>query len=218
MEGEREGLHSWLRARCLTCIPYVGSDTRPHTHCAVWTYNSDRRWTTVALESQLECIDIGQLRSLLRDGRDNAWDGLDICPRTAPSRGAKQCTYGQWFRRPEWSAASPLKLPLTHAAMQRFLRFRTTCHGLPKDIGSQTGVPRRQRLCQLCGADYGDEMHLVFECHGLADLRKQFASIFQERQTMQQFMWQPDMLQVAKFLDAGVKRTQEIDPDAGSNI
>ena len=27
-----------------------------------------------------------------------------------------------------------------------------------------------------------------------------------------------DMLQVAKFLDAGVKRMQEIDPDAGSNI
>ena len=144
--------------------------------------------------------------------------GLDICPRTAPSWGAQQCTYGRWFRRPAWSAASPLKLPITHAAMQRFLRFRTGCHGLPKDIGSQTGVPRRQRLCQLCGADYGDEMHLVFECHGLADLREQFASIFQERQTMQQFMWQPDMLQVAKFLDAGVKRMQEIDPDAGSNI
>ena len=35
---------------------------------------------------------------------------------------------------------------------------------------------------------------------------------------MQQFMWQPDMLQVANFLDAGVKRLQEIDPDAGSNI
>ena len=61
-------------------------------------------------------------------------------------------------------------------------------------------------------------MHLVFECHGLADLREQFGSVFQERQTMQQFMWQPDMLQVAKFLDAGVKKMQEIDPDAGSNI
>ena len=93
--------------------------------------------------------------------------------------------------------------------MQRFLRFRTGCHGLPKDIGSQTGVPRRQRLCQLCGADYGDEMHLVSECHGLADLREQIASILQERLTMQQFMWQPDMLQAAKFLDAGVTRMQE---------
>ena len=61
-------------------------------------------------------------------------------------------------------------------------------------------------------------MHLVFECRSLADLREQFADIFQGRQTMQQFMWQPDMLQIAKFLNAGVKRMQEIDPDAGSNI
>ena len=61
-------------------------------------------------------------------------------------------------------------------------------------------------------------MHLVFECHSLADMREQLANISQGRQTMQQFMWQPDMLQVAKFLDAGVKRMQEIDPDAGSNI
>ena len=55
-------------------------------------------------------------------------------------------------------------------------------------------------------------------CSHVADLREQFASVFQERQTMQQFMWQPDMLQVAKFLDAGMKRMQEIDPDAGSNF
>ena len=89
--------------------------------------------------------------------------------------------------------------------------------GWAKDIGSQIGVSTRQRLCQLCGADYGDEMHLVFECHGLADLREQFASMIQERQTMQQFMWQPAMLQVAQFLDASVKRMQELDPDAGSN-
>ena len=50
-----------------------------------------------------------------------------------------------------------------------------------------------------------------------ADIAKHLV-VFQERQTMQQFMWQPDMLQVAKFLDAGVKKMQEIDPDAGSNI
>ena len=48
--------------------------------------------------------------------------------------------------------------------------------------------------------------------------REEFANIFQGCQTTQQFMWQPDMLQVAKILDAGAKRMQEIDPDAGSNI
>ena len=36
--------------------------------------------------------------------------------------------------------------------------------------------------------------------------------------TMQQFMWQPNMLQVAKFLDAGMKRLQTVDPNEGSNI
>ena len=42
--------------------------------------------------------------------------------------------------------------------------------------------------------------------------------IFQPYQTMQQFMWQPNMLQVAKFLDAGMKRLQTVDPNEGSNI
>ena len=56
------------------------------------------------------------------------------------------------------------------------------------------------------------------QCHSLADLREQAANIIQGRQTMQQFMWQPDMLQVAKFLDAGVKRMQKINPDAGSGV
>ena len=31
-------------------------------------------------------------------------------------------------------------------------------------------------------------------------------------------MWQPNMLQVAKFLDAGMKRLQTVDPNEGSNI
>ena len=102
--------------------------------------------------------------------------------------------------------------------MQRLVRFRTGCHGLPKDIGSQSGVPRHQRVCQLCGTGFGDEMHLVFECAAMADLRGQFPDIFQPYQTMQQFMWQPNMLQVAKFLDAGMKRLQTVDPNEGSNI
>ena len=122
------------------------------------------------------------------------------------------------FRKPCWAGASPLTLPLTPAAMQRFLRFRTGCHGLPKGIGSQSGVPRHQRVCQLCGTGFGDEMHLVFASAAVADLRGQLPDIFQPHQTMQQFMWQPNLLQVAKFLDAGMKRLQTVDPNEGSNI
>ena len=53
--------------------------------------------------------------------------------------------------------------------------------------------------------------------HSLPDVRDQFTSIFREHQTMQQSMWQPDMLRVASSSDAGVKRMQESDPDAGLN-
>ena len=59
---------------------------------------------------------------------------------------------------------------------------------------------------------------LSFECAAMTDLRGQFPDIFQPHQTMQQFMWQPNLLQVAKFLDAGMKRLQTVDPDEGSNI
>ena len=45
-----------------------------------------------------------------------------------------------------------------------------------------------------------------------------FGSLFQEHQTLQQLMWQPDVLQVVKFLHAGVNRMQGIDPDAGSHL
>ena len=166
----------------------------------------------------LQSIDIGQLQTLLRGGRQRIWDDLDFCPRTAPSQGARKCTYARWFRKPSLAGASPLTLPLTHAAMQRLLRFRMGCHGLPKDSGSQLGVPRHQRVCQLTGFGFGDEMHLVFECAMMADLRGPFPDIFQAHQTMQQFMWQPNLLEVAKFLDAGMKRLQTVDPNEGSNI
>ena len=52
----------------------------------------------------------------------------------------------------------------------------------------------------------------------MADLHGQFPDIFQAHQTMQQFMWQPNLLQVAKFLGAGMKRSQTVDPNEGSNI
>ena len=202
------------------CSGCCGPANQEDTFLKGWLADLSEALQAAGYDFQLqqhEGIDIGQLRGLQRDRRDTAWDSLGhLTTHSSYPQGAKQCTYGRCFRRPAWNAASPLKLPLTHAAMQHFLRFRAGYHGLPKAIGSQTNVPRRQRLCQLCGADCGDEMHLVFECHGLADLRDQFTSIFYERQTMR-FMWQPDMLQVAKFSVAGVKGMQEVDPDAGLN-
>ena len=110
--------------------------------------------------------------------------------------------------KPFWAGASPL-------TVQRLLRFCTGCHGLPKEIGSQFGMPRHQRVCQLCGTGSGDEMRLAFECAAMADLRGHFPGTFQAHQTMHYSMWQPNLLQVAKFLCAGMKRLQAAE---GSNI
>ena len=52
----------------------------------------------------------------------------------------------------------------------------------------------------------------------MTDLRGHFPDNYQPHQTMQQCMWQPNLLQVAKVLDAGMKRLQTVDPDEGSNI
>ena len=56
---------------------------------------------------QLQGMDIGRLQVLLRDGRQRVWDDLDVCPRTVPLQGARQCTYERWFRKPSWAAAAP---------------------------------------------------------------------------------------------------------------
>ena len=166
-------------------------------------------------------IDIRQPQTLLRGGRHSFWDDLDVCPRTTPSQGARNGTYARWFRKPSWAGASPLTLPLTHAAMQRLLRFRTGFHGLPKDIGSQSGagVPRHQRVCQLCGPGLARHCQLVMRCTWSLSAQRwhtcvaSIQIIFRHITTMQQFTWQPNVLQVAKFCDAGMKLLQTVDPN-----
>ena len=91
--------------------------------------------------------------------------------------------------------------------LRQLLRFRCSCHGLPKDIGSRhPRVPRLERLCELCHSALGDELHLVFDCPRLADIRAQFPQLFHGVTTMQQFMWQQPLSQVAYFVDKCLRR------------
>ena len=46
---------------------------------------------------ELQAIDMGHLRSLLRAQQQSVWGDLDICPRTTESEGARRCTYARWF-------------------------------------------------------------------------------------------------------------------------
>ena len=46
--------------------------------------------------------------------------------------------YGQWYRKAFWADASPLTLHLTHAAMQRLLRFHKGRHKCQRISASDT--------------------------------------------------------------------------------
>ncbi len=117
----------------------------------------------------MDAIDITALKSLITQQRDEVWTGLDPCPRTCPSNGARSCTHAAWFARPPHKhARSLLDIPLPSKCLRSFLRFRMGVHRFPKDAGSWTDVPRQHRVCQLCASgSLCDEKHAVFECSAL---------------------------------------------------
>ncbi len=107
------------------------------------------------------------------------------------------------------SARSLLDLPLSMRCMHRFLRFRMGCHKLPRDTGCLLGVPRQDRICMMCQQGVlGDEKHLVFECPASQDLRDRNKNLFQapHGDAMILFMWQDDIIGVARFIDACLER------------
>ena len=68
-------------------------------------------------------------------------------------------------------------------------------------------IPRLERVCQLCGVGtLGDERHLIFECPELLCFREQWSHLFEGPQTMQAFMWQEDLIGVAKFVTACLRK------------
>ena len=88
--------------------------------------------------------------------------------------------------------------------MRVFLRFRMGCHGLPKDVGRRTATPRMQRVCQQCDLnEVGDEQHLIFACTAVQHVRDRYLGLFSESiHTMLDFMWQDNLVEVAKFVMA----------------
>ena len=78
-------------------------------------------------------------------------------------------------------------------------------HRLPKDEGSWNRVPRHERVCLLCNCACGslcDEKHVVFQCSVLQGLRDEDASLFLDVCTMKEYLWQGDLVSVAKIVHA----------------
>ena len=63
-------------------------------------------------------------------------------------------------------------------------------------------MPRLQRVCTKChGPAVCDERHVVFECPVLQHLREKYSRLFSgSGQTMQQFMWQSDIVGVVYYV------------------
>jgi len=60
-------------------------------------------------------------------------------------------------------------------------------------------------ICQLCtSGTVGDEKHLIYDCPELQCLREQWPHLFEGPQTMLAFMWQDDLIGVAKYVNACV--------------
>ena len=55
------------------------------------------------------------------------------------------------------------------------VKFRTTNHRLPIEVGRWYGVPTNERNCTLCNTGkLADEYHFILECKSLSTLRKEY--------------------------------------------
>ena len=169
---------------------------------------------------QLAAIDIAALRHRISMHQDQVWEGLDICPRTAASAGARLCTYLRYFARPPRCHLDVLAFRVRPSVLKNFLRFRTTCHGLAVDSHQRGGLrlARQDRCCSLCGAGPGDELHMIFECPALTDLRDQHAYLFASVSSLVAFIWQEPLCHVARYVDKCLRRVQRVSPGVGQAV
>ena len=87
----------------------------------------------------------GQLKKL--------WGGLRVSPRTAPSKGAKLCTYFAWFLRSSQLKTVPyFEIPMPISGLRLLMQFRMGSHALPVEQGrlARPAISRHLRRCTFC--------------------------------------------------------------------
>ena len=65
-------------------------------------------------------------------------------------------------------------------------KFRTTNHRLPVETGRFYNIHYKDRICQHCFRDIGDEFHYLLKCHIFVKVRKRYI--------LQQHIKHPNML------------------------
>ena len=81
------------------------ADARQPLMCANWAAGVDKQFRDLGMGSPLIFSGIWALDSLgfmsrSAKRREQVWENLHVSPRTAPSKGAKLCTYHHWSGRP----------------------------------------------------------------------------------------------------------------------
>ena len=194
------------------------ADARQPLMCANWAAGVDKQFRGLGMGSPFVSSGIGALDSLgfmsrSAKRRGQVWEDLHVSPRTAPSKGAKLCTYHHWFGRPSNLRFEPYyDLPMGISKLRALVQFRLGSHTLPVEQGrfARPAVPRHLRRCTVCNTQaVGDELHCVFDCPHFSGIRAQFPGLFQDAAgCMRMFMWHRDQKSVCHCLIALLQKAQ----------
>jgi hypothetical protein len=160
-------------------------------------------------------LNIQRIKDLLARREDMLWEGLEMSPRLCTGERARFCRSLRWFARPP-HAPHPRCVYRAHIpprTLKTFIKFRLGCHELPVAVGRLQNVPRSARLCTRCSTGIvGDEHHLLFTCPAVEHVRRQFPQLFQNgSQSVQAFMWQRDLVNVATFVALALDAYKNLD-------
>ena len=156
------------------------ADAKGLVPCANWAGRIDKQFASWGMASPCVSSGIGALDShgllsRMAQGRQTVWERLHVSPRTAPSKGAKLCTYHHWFGRPDKVRCEPYyELPLGVPRLRALVQFRVGLHALPVEQGRYATpvLPRHLRRCNLCSTQaLGNELHYEFDCPHFGDIR-----------------------------------------------
>jgi hypothetical protein len=126
--------------------------------------------------------------------QQHVWSNLHDDPPTAPSEGARTCTYHHYFAfdlptdGTEWKMSPYLTNPrIPHKHCINLARFRTGNHDLRVEILKRIGTPREQRICNKCNCNsVQDEPHFILDCPVLDELRGNYPSCFNSQFSIRQ--------------------------------
>ena len=127
-------------------------------HCMNWAKGISKQFQTLGLPSPYSATGIGSISSqkllaALTKRQQRIWDNIAESPRTAPSKGAKFCTYHCWFSPPDRLHFAPYyQLPMPITKLRALLRFRVGSHALPIEQGilARPPIPHNLCRCTLC--------------------------------------------------------------------